>query len=385
MSQIDGLYIETTLCCFLVLGKLLITEIREFKKSFESQLFAFVLGSTCLFCFADMGWIIFSKWLFPNIIVANYTINCIYYIASAFIGFTWFLYCQYNIGNQISNKKLLMFFAMLPFFSLIALTVSTPFTKLIFYIDSDNVYHRGKFHFLQVVCLNCYFIITCIQALTRILSKKDYSQRKKYITICFFILYAFFAQIFQILVPGYPTIEIGLTIALLSVSIEIKNSKITIDALTQMNNKQQMINYLSSKLVNPYNPENPKKLYLFLIDIDFFNELNGEFGHLEGDSALILVSGSLKSFSAGKPYFLCRYGGDKFVLLCELENEKDVEKLILDIKNIVSRDSKLALKDYELSVSVDYAVRDSDEKREEYFLRQIKQFIYNKKRSHKED
>ena len=101
MNQTDGLYVEVVTCCLLVLGKLLITELREFRKNFESQLFAFVLGSTCIFSLADIGWIIFSKALFPDVILANYTINCIYYVASAFVGFTWFIYFHYNIGSQI--------------------------------------------------------------------------------------------------------------------------------------------------------------------------------------------------------------------------------------------------------------------------------------------
>lgn len=384
MNQTDGLYVEVVTCCLLVLGKLLITELREFRKNFESQLFAFVLGSTCIFSLADIGWIIFSKALFPDVILANYTINCIYYVASAFVGFTWFIYCQYNIGNQISQKKLMMFFAMIPFFVLIFLSISAPVTKLLFYIDSENIYHRGKLHFVQVICLNCYFIFTCIQAIIRLVSKKYFAQRKKYVSICLFILWAFIAQLIQIAIPGYPTIEIGLTIALLSVYLEIKNSKITLDSLTQMNNKRQLLNFLSYKFSQPYDPENKKVLFLLLIDIDFFSELNGDFGHLEGDSALVLVSKSLKSLSAGQPYFLSRFEGDKFVLVCEKEDEKDIDKLCMDIKNTVSRDSKLALKDYELSVSVDYTKRDCEEKTEADFIKQIKNFTYNKKRARRE-
>jgi len=53
---------------------------------------------------------------------------------------------------------------------------------------------------------------------------------------------------------------------------------------------------------------------LVVIDVDYFKNLNDEFGHLEGDLVLQTVAALLKS-SLREHDFLARYGGDEFVAI----------------------------------------------------------------------
>lgn len=58
-----------------------------------------------------------------------------------------------------------------------------------------------------------------------------------------------------------------------------------------------------------------ENLSLVLVDIDRFKELNDTHGHLAGDEGLKQVTGILqKTFQRGND-FVCRYGGEEFVIL----------------------------------------------------------------------
>jgi diguanylate cyclase (GGDEF)-like protein len=57
-----------------------------------------------------------------------------------------------------------------------------------------------------------------------------------------------------------------------------------------------------------------KQLAVIMLDIDHFKRLNDEFGHLLGDEVLRQVSALFRS-QLRKVDFVCRYGGEEFVLL----------------------------------------------------------------------
>ncbi|MCQ2092327.1 MAG: GGDEF domain-containing protein [Fibrobacter sp.] len=55
---------------------------------------------------------------------------------------------------------------------------------------------------------------------------------------------------------------------------------------------------------------------ILVIDLDNFKGVNDNFGHLEGDRALKLISEAMKkSFKSSSALTLCRFGGDEFLVL----------------------------------------------------------------------
>jgi len=53
---------------------------------------------------------------------------------------------------------------------------------------------------------------------------------------------------------------------------------------------------------------------MIIIDIDNFKFINGTYGHLHGDGVLRACSDLLEK-CARKSDFLCRYGGDEFIIV----------------------------------------------------------------------
>ena len=383
MEKVDWLYFQVNLVCLMIMAKLWRTVFYDYKSQYESRLFSYVLLSTTIFAISDAGWIIFTSLLFPGSILANYILNIVYFVSSAFIGITWFWFCEFILGFNFKKNKALLIILHIPFLALFLMSLSSPFTHLIFYIDDANAYHRGPCHNLQVFCMNIYFIITSIQGIIRLFDKNEIAMKKKYISISTLILWAFTAQMIQVCIPGYPTIEIGLVMALFSVYVELRNSIISIDQLTQINNRTQLLKYLSQKFKSFNVNDTSKNLYLMMLDVDDFKHINDKFGHMEGDFALKLVADSLKKVAANTSCFISRLGGDEFVVVTEKENDKLAEKLSETIRNQILKDSSNTEKQYKISTSIGFAKKDSHNATVADLLKSADEAMYHNKQKHK--
>lgn len=383
MEKVDWLYFQVNLVCLMIMAKLWRTVFYDYKSQYESRLFSYVLLSTTIFTISDAGWIIFTSLLFPGSILANYILNIVYFVSSAFIGITWFWFCEFILGFNFKKNKALLIILHIPFLALFLMSLSSPLTHLIFYVDDANVYRRGPCHNLQVFCMNIYFIITSIQGIIRLFDKNEIAMKKKYISISTLILWAFTAQMIQVCIPGYPTIEIGLVMALFSVYVELRNSIISIDQLTQINNRTQLLKYLSQKFKNFNVNDTSKNLYLMMLDVDDFKHINDKFGHMEGDFALKLVADSLKKVAANTSCFISRLGGDEFVVVTEKENDKLAEKLSETIRNQILKDSSNTEKQYKISTSIGFAKKDSHNATVADLLKSADEAMYHNKQKHK--
>ena len=102
--------------------------------------------------------------------------------------------------------------------------------------------------------------------------------------------------------------------------IKILNSKLKelsiIDSLTKVYNR----GYLNEKLKIAC--ESKKQVTFIMIDIDYFKVYNDNYGHINGDEALIEVAKIIKSVFKDDMVF--RYGGEEFSVI----SYKTIEELI---------------------------------------------------------
>lgn len=88
------------------------------------------------------------------------------------------------------------------------------------------------------------------------------------------------------------------------------------DELTQLNNRYGLFDY--------YNQiSNKKTMALALFDIDNFKYINDTYGHITGDVILKRVAEIVSNCLKGS--FVCRYGGEEFVVV--LEKNRSLERL----------------------------------------------------------
>jgi diguanylate cyclase (GGDEF)-like protein len=85
-----------------------------------------------------------------------------------------------------------------------------------------------------------------------------------------------------------------------------------IDALTDINNKRYLLEFLDRELSRSARYRRPLALIMF--DIDHFKAINDEFGHLGGDFTLRELAACVKG-SVRKEELFARYGGEEFIIV----------------------------------------------------------------------
>ena len=76
-------------------------------------------------------------------------------------------------------------------------------------------------------------------------------------------------------------------------------------------------------------------LSIAIIDIDFFKNINDEYGHLAGDFVLKEISKLIKNNIRIKSDWIARYGGEEFLVLFKNTAKEDAYILSKRIKSIV--------------------------------------------------
>lgn len=84
------------------------------------------------------------------------------------------------------------------------------------------------------------------------------------------------------------------------------------DSLTGIANRRKFLSHLNAEIKKSANHSEP--LSLAIVDVDYFKSYNDEFGHHEGDSALISIA-KILSHSITEKDIIARFGGEEFIIL----------------------------------------------------------------------
>jgi len=109
------------------------------------------------------------------------------------------------------------------------------------------------------------------------------------------------------------------------------------DALTSLHNRRYAMQIMD-KLWNEN--EGKSNLSCIMIDADHFKEINDTYGHDAGDKVLCELSRTLER-SIRSDDFVCRLGGDEFLIICpntDLSGAEKVAKKVYDFVNKLSVD-----------------------------------------------
>lgn len=107
---------------------------------------------------------------------------------------------------------------------------------------------------------------------------------------------------------------------------------------------------------------------IVLCDLDNFKYINDKFGHNAGDRVLKSVTNLLMNYCSTND-FVCRYGGDEFLIIYKYSNEKIVKELMKIACNVIYTTLKLGnynvsfsvgISSYKKGKSLDKAIKDAD-------------------------
>lgn len=370
------LYCEVNAFAIFVLAILLYNVVTGIDKQNHQYLFVNVLASQILFYILDILWACAQSGYFNISKDLNFIISALYFIASGLCGYSWFVYSENLQKSKLVNENRFKIFNLIPFIALTILTVTSYKTHWLIYIDDNNIYHRGKLYVLQIILSFGYVIFTTIKAFLKSLDKKNYIYKHQYLSISSFVIIPLIFCILQAFIKDIPLLCVGITLAMINVYIRSQSQLISIDPLTQLNNRNQLIKYLSNKI-----KYSEKSLYLLIMDLDYFKKINDKFGHIEGDKALVCVSNTLKFVFNKKNMFIARYGGDEFIVICEDLEAYEVDNLCVTVNKQLAKAN--ANKDYVLKLSIGYAKYNDADLTIQDFINLADEQLYMVKKSRK--
>lgn len=163
--------------------------------------------------------------------------------------------------------------------------------------------------------------------------------------------------------------------------IRTQEGIITVDALTQVNNRYQLEKY-TDELFSVYDPADGEKIYLAISDLNKFKSINDNYGHKEGDKALVTVASAMKSACGGTEAFLARYGGDEFVIIVKSKDDSIIKSICRKVDETLAKASEGL--PYVLSTSFGVAEYDDPTEPFEKLFRRADNELYKAKDSGKQ-
>lgn len=365
MGTKEFAYIFGDVICLIMLMFISSASRRHTKILIAERYFLEMSLATEILLISDIIWPLVNGVTLPGFRLLNIIINLVYMVLTGFIGFLWIIYVDFKVRRRLDsshNKRVIMF--SIPMLVLLVLTLTSPKTHILFYIDENNCYRRGKLMWIRICVMILYVLWAAVLTLVGI--KRQKTKQKKYemralLQFTFFPLIGIFMQQFYL---NLPFTAVGISLSVLLVFINVQNKQISIDTLTGINNRRQLALYIDSEL-----SASSKKgeLYYLIMDVDKFKSINDTYGHLEGDNALIKIASLLNSLCEKQNDFVARYGGDEFVVVCRRRNEFEVEALKNEILNAVFQMNSEGELPYMLSLSIGSAKFDITKSNDEIF------------------
>jgi diguanylate cyclase (GGDEF)-like protein len=282
----------------------------------------------------------------------GYVENIVYFILELFIIVNWLMYVSYRIYHKRIERKIKILFIDIPIAVICLLTLTTPFTGWVFYIDSDNLYHRGGICSMLAVVTLIYIIVASIMSLLRIRHEVLAERKQECLTIALFAVMPLIGGTAQMLWYGVTFLWPCVTFSILLIFMDQGTRAISRDALTNLNNRGNLDRYLNMTIGS----SNNRSIALVMMDINDFKLINDSFGHDVGDEILGHFADILRGTFSNTSAFLARYGGDEFVVAIENVGNKAVENHIDRLNSNIMAFNQTIDYGFELSAGIGYAI-----------------------------
>lgn len=318
------------------------------ENSFDSKmvLFSHIIGLSAVLNTLDLFCFVFYNSRFS---ILNLLFNSGYFIVGLSLTFLWYLFSVRMIKVPFLQQKWTLAIMSVPYVVIMGLIFASYWNGWFFSLDENGYYCRGPYFAIQMLGCGFYIFVPFCISFARLFMKRYYADSGLNLSLASFGVFPLITMLVQMFLPTTPSISIGVTLSVLLVLINIQTQLISTDPLTGLNNRNRMNRYLDKKTLTT---RSQKQLFLFLLDVDKFKDINENFGRLQGDIVLQVVGETLKCVCGHLGHFVARCDDDEFAVVAEMNDFADALYLRRYIIMILSKKSE-HLK-FPLRISVGY-------------------------------
>ena len=275
------------------------------------------------------------------------------YLGMVLITYTWLEYVLAVEQVEYRNDLKFRLALSLPFIISMVIMVITYISNPGFLI-SDNLEVTENFNFFLVGAPYINLIAVMYYTIRRVMKEENQAEKSKHLLIGFFPLLVVAGGLFEmIFYPYEPIFCCTSTILMLVFFIQMIQRQVSVDPLTGLNNRGQLLRYVEQR--SNIHKDN-RLTYVIMIDINDFKVINDTYGHAEGDRALRILSDSLKKVvgNHNMPVFLGRYGGDEFIIIVHPQSRSEMEPFIKELRNELEDECRNNNTEFMLSIGIGY-------------------------------
>ncbi|MDO4989968.1 MAG: GGDEF domain-containing protein [Eubacteriales bacterium] len=344
-------YVESNVVCMIVLGLLLVHNRFNIDRQEKQVKFDRVLIVFMLYFLADSFWAAIVAEVIPKTRFTVVADVLAIYVLMVATSYTWLEFVMAVEQAPRRNRPINRFAVLFPFLvSTIALVLTYLFAPHV--LLNENYDTLVGYSVFLIVVPDIYIVAILFYALRKAKVEENPIEKRKHFFIGFFPLLVIIGGLIQeVYLPHTPIYCFVVMIMLLIFYIQSLDARISIDPLTKLNNRGQLMLYISQK--SNLRMEG-RPTFVVMIDVNDFKLINDTYGHAEGDRALILIANSLRQAVRGHsmPIFLGRYGGDEFILVAHPANGQEMTALIREIREQIADCFRTAQTPYILSAGI---------------------------------
>ena len=286
------------------------------------------------------------------IVPVLYLTNIVYFASFAFAAYCSLIYVKVLHDKDFAKNKKALLISAIPLSILLLFLFISPFTDFFYYIDSSGGYHRSTLFFLQPLISCAYFLTASVSSFVYAKKNNIFSVKSELTSYTFCTGFIIVCSVLQSLIPDRPILVAGASLAILIMYINSLELKISLDPLTGIPNRLELMDYLS-KTVKELKPD--QHLYFMFIDVDSFKKINDNYGHNEGDRILRNLSSVIRNFCKETRSYCARYGGDELVILKVLSEGENINDICRKL------DEHIIGSGIDVGISVGYAKYSADD------------------------
>lgn len=347
-------YVEANVVSIILFLMMLFREVGSVGRQSKQIIFINIIIAHIMYFLSDICWVLILGGYLPKIYFVVTTVNILNAILLSTITGFWFVYVEFSQGEEYIKRFKIRLCVLSPvMLSTVVMIVLFVFFPQTMLTEDSSLTPAYYIIFLSVPIF--YIILSAVRSFIRAFRKENFPVRSTYLAGAVYPVILSVFGVVQTLWVHAPMFCFGCAIMMLYFYIISLNDQVSIDELTKLNNRTQLKKFIAADVPKQL-PDKPDR-YVLMIDLNKFKQINDQYGHVEGDFALIRAANALKISCAGIPVktFIARYGGDEFIIIAKTENVELVKNLCNDIRETMVRLNTEAGSEYELTASIGYA------------------------------
>ena len=367
LSQV---YISDMLGIFLILGIVLSSSWKLQNKNNENRILFAIMVLIVTACIVDALTFTVDGHTGDGLRIVSYISNFVLYLADLFIGPLWVMIVSLHLNGRLSKPQRVFLTTVVSI--ILVLLIYNFYDPLVFDISENNQYSRGPLFAL----VNFWEAVFIADGVLVYLIAKARSGGSRFFPVIHFMWPIFVCVCLQYYFYGISTIWVGIAVGFTSMVLALQNENIFLDKLTGLFNRYYLDRISRELMVRP-------KLAIMMIDMNGFKGINDNFGHSEGDDALVSMADVLNE-TIGARGTVIRYAGDEFVVVLNTNSENECDECRIQIKENLNKFNSKNKKKYKLSASIGLGIFNMRKNSVDEIMEIIDARMYEDKKSYYE-